>query len=283
MAPADVPLGLMPVLKVESADDGRLAGYRAVSDPELARAEGLFVAEGRRVVRRLLELQAAAPQSLLVTETARAALGDLVEARPDLPVYVVTPAVMSTVTGFHIHRGCLALAVRPPVPRWEDVATNSARLVVLEGVGDADNVGSAFRCAAALGVGGVLLGPRCADPLYRKAIRTSMAATLSVPYATAEPWPDVLVALQHRGWHVVGLTPAQDQEPLWEAAEGARRRRTALVFGHEGDGLTAQARAACGVLARIPMASGVDSLNVAVSVGVALYELARRPYAETES
>ena len=273
----------MPVVRVESAEDGRLAGYRVVSEPELARASGLFVAEGRRVVRRLLESSGAVPRSVLVTEPARQALADVFGAHPDLEVFEVPQAVMNAVVGFNIHRGCLALAARPPVLPWEDLATHASRLVVLEGVGDADNVGSTFRCAAAFGVGGILLGPACADPLYRKAIRTSMAATLSLPFALAEPWPDVLAELQFRGWHVVGLTPASDQEPLWEAAAAARHRRTALVFGHEGDGLTHAALGTCSVLARIPMAPGVDSLNVAVSVGVALYELARMPYAETES
>jgi tRNA G18 (ribose-2'-O)-methylase SpoU len=273
----------MPVVRVESAEDGRLAGYRAVSDPELARTHGLFVAEGRRVVRRLLEVSTAVPQSVLVTESARQSLADVLEARPDLDVFETPQAVMNAVAGFNIHRGCVALALRPPLPAWEELATRASRLVVLEGVGDADNVGSVFRCAAAFGAGGVLLGPACADPLYRKAIRTSMAATLSVPFAIAVPWPDVLAALQFRGWLVVGLTPRPDQEPLWEAGADARHRRTALVFGHEGDGLTRAALGACNVLARIPMAPGVDSLNVAVSVGVALYELARTPYAETES
>lgn len=273
----------MPVVRVESSDDARLGGYRAVSDPELARSHGLFVAEGRLVVRRLLEGSAAVVQSILVTDSARESLADAIGARPDLAVFEVPQAVMNAVAGFNIHRGCLALAERPVLPQWEDLSARTSRLVVLEAVGDADNVGSTFRCAAAFGVGGVLLGPACADPLYRKAIRTSMAATLAVPFAHASPWPDVLAALQFRGWHVVGLTPAASQEPLWEAAAGARHRRTALVFGHEGDGLTAAARGACNVLARIPMAPGVDSLNVAVSVGVALYELARTPYAETES
>ena len=273
----------MAVVKVDSADDGRLAGYRAVSDPELARSRGLFVAEGRRVVRRLLETPAAMPESLLVTEAARRSLADVIDVRPELTVYEVPQPVMDALTGFNIHRGCLALAARPTPPTWEDLSTRTARLVVLEGVGDADNVGSVFRCAAAFGAGGVLLGPACADPLYRKAIRTSMAATLSVPFALAEPWPDVLAALQFRGWHVVGLTPSANRPPLWEAAAGARHRRTALVVGHEGDGLTTAALGACSVLARIPMARGVDSLNVGVAVGVALYELARTPYAETES
>ena len=189
---------------------------------------------------------------------------------------------MNGIAGFNIHRGCLALALRPPLPPWEDLATHASRLVVLEGVGDADNVGSTFRCAAAFGAGGILLGPACANALARRSARRWRRRS-ACRSRMAEPWPDVLAALQFRGWHVVGLTPATGQEPLWEAAAAARHRRTALVFGHEGDGLTRAALSACSVLARIPMAAGVDSLNVAVSVGVALYELSRTPYAETES
>jgi tRNA G18 (ribose-2'-O)-methylase SpoU len=190
---------------------------------------------------------------------------------------------MNAVGGFNLHRGCLALAERPSRPSWAELAGRATRLVVLEAVGDADNVGAIFRCAAAFGAGAVLLGPSCADPLYRKAIRTSMAATLSVPFARAEPWPDALAALAAMQWNVVGLTPRADAPPLWEAAAAGRRRRVALVVGHEGDGLSPSALRACTALARIPMAPGVESLNVAVSVGVALYELTRRPYAETES
>ena len=233
--------------------------------------------------RRLIRFESLENRHLLAGVSGDISITNSGAYEGDLEVFQVPQAVMNDVAGFNIHRGCLALAGRPAPRAWEDVATHASRLMVLEGVGDADNVGSAFRCAAAFGVGGILLGPACADPLYRKSIRTSMAATLTVPFAVAQPWPDVLAALQFRGWHVIGLTPATDQEPLWEAAAGARHRRTALVFGHEGDGLTAGARAACTVLARIPMAPGVDSLNVAVSAGVALYELSRTSYAETES
>ncbi len=154
---------------------------------------------------------------------------------------------------------------------------------MLEGVGDADNVGATFRCAAAFGVGGVLLGPACADPLYRKAIRTSMAATLRCrsrwPSRGPTCWPRC--SSEAGTWWASRRRP--NRAPLWEAAAGARHRRTALVFGHEGDGLTRAARARCTHLARIPMTAGVDSLNVAMSVGIALYELPRTPYAETES
>jgi tRNA G18 (ribose-2'-O)-methylase SpoU len=265
------------ITEIASTDDPRLGGYRAVSEPDLARRQGLFVAEGRRVVERVLSQTALVSRSVLVTHAARLALAASLDARPEVPVLVVSQAVMNEVSGFDIHRGCLALVERPPRTSWQTVAENASRLVVLEHVGDADNVGSIFRCAAALGADGVLLGPACADPLYRKAIRTSMAATLSVPFADAEPWPDVLRALRRDGWDVVGLTP-HDGGTLWESAPTGTSQavRTALVAGHEGDGLSAAALAACSTRARIPMASGVDSLNVGVSVGVSLYELARR-------
>ena len=149
---------------------------------------------------------------------------------------------------------------------------------MLEQLGDADNVGSTFRSAAAFGVDAVLLGPGCADPLYRKAIRTSMGTALSVPFASLDtgtrPWPAALRTLRESGWRVVGLTPRGDCPPLWDVV-GESTRRLALVFGHEGDGLSEDALGACTHLARIPMAPGVDSLNVGVSVGVTLYDVTR--------
>jgi tRNA G18 (ribose-2'-O)-methylase SpoU len=270
------------VISVDSAGDERLSGYRAVSDPALARDRGLFVAEGRRVVQRLLQSPCLEIASMLVTRPAFEALQtspDALAARPDVPVYVVPQAVMNGVAGFPIHRGCLALAVRPALPPWETLALRGRTLVVLERLGDADNVGSTFRSAAAFGVDGVLLGPACADPLYRKAIRTSMGAALTVPFAHADsptqPWPVVLRTLREIGWHVIGLTPRADCAPLWETVSAGGTGRLALVFGHEGDGLSPQALDACTALARIPMAPDVDSLNVAVSVGVTLYDVTR--------
>ena len=272
-------MSAVPVISVDSADDVRLSGYRGVTDPALARDGGLFIAEGRRVVERLLQ-SAFVVESVLVTSPAYAALQTALalETRPDVTVYLVAQDVMNGVVGFHIHRGCLALARRPALPSWETLAAGARTMVVLEQLGDADNVGSTFRSAAAFGVDGVLLGPGCADPLYRKAIRTSMGAALAVPFALADdrtrPWPDALHVLRASGWHVVGLTPRADCPPVWDVVRDASSR-LALVFGHEGDGLSPQALDACTRLARIPMAPGVDSLNVAVSVGVALHDVTR--------
>jgi tRNA G18 (ribose-2'-O)-methylase SpoU len=265
----------MPAMVVRTLDDPGdelLSDYRSVPDPELAARRGLFVAEGRLVVTRLLRDSGLAARSALVTETAFRALRPALEARPGLPVYVVPQAVMNEITGFNIHRGCLAIGERPAPRDWRALARGT-RLVVVERVGDAANVGALFRNAAAFGAAAVLLGPACADPLYRKAIRTSMGAALVVPFATLDGWPAALRELRAGGHAVVGLTPSAAARPLRDLRAAVAGRPVALVVGHEGDGLTDDARGACEYHARIPMADGVDSLNVATAAAIALYEL----------
>ena len=168
---------------VESATDPRLALYRGVRDPELLRAHGVFIAEGRLVVRRLLESRFRT-RSVLVTPTARAELSDLLERLDDATlVYEADIDLFRQLAGFHVHRGCLAIGERPAPTPWRDVLRNARTVIVLEDVGNPDNVGGLFRAGAALGADAVLLSPGCADPLYRKSIRTSMAATLMLPFA----------------------------------------------------------------------------------------------------
>jgi tRNA G18 (ribose-2'-O)-methylase SpoU len=262
---------------IEDPLDSRLTDYRSVSDPHLAHRHRIFIAEGRLVVRRLLGDRRFVTRSVLVTEAARMALDDALAARPDVPVYVVPLGVMTGVTGFNLHRGCLAIAERPrPVP-WADLVSSARTLIVLERVANADNVGGVFRNAAAFGAEAVLLDPDSTDPLYRKAIRTSMGAALQVPFARAEPWPAVLRTLAARGFATLALTPASTAPSLAAAIADAAggSRPVALVLGHEGEGLTAGAIDACTHRARIPIASGVDSLNVAAAAAIALYELRR--------
>ena len=255
------------------AADPRLADYRGIPDPELARVRGVFVAEGRLVVRRLLGSRFVT-RSVMVTATALGSVADLLDANPCLPAFVVPQSVMNAVAGFNIHRGCLAIGERGASTAWDELARQDSPLVVLERVGNADNVGAAFRAAAAFAAGGVLLEAGCADPLYRKAIRTSMGAALQLGFAADVPWPDALIGLRSAGWAVVGLTLGAE-EPLASVLASVHGRRVALVLGHEGDGLTSQAAAACTHLARIPMPGAVDSLNVAMAAGIALYELQR--------
>jgi tRNA G18 (ribose-2'-O)-methylase SpoU len=263
------------VTPVTSLDDPRIADYQLVTDPAALLRAGLFVAEGRLVVRRLLESPRFRTQSVLVSPTAYMALADVLErVEPQCGIYVVEQALMSAVAGFHVHRGCLALAVRPPVTRYGEspIPAQARRLLVLEGVNNPDNVGGVFRSAAAFGVEIVVLGPGCGDPWYRKAIRTSMAATLQVPFvdATAE-WPRALVALRAAGVRLVALTPAAGAGTIDRLPRGLPR--VAVLVGTEGAGLSMEALAAADDRVRIPMRDGVDSLNLTVAASIAMYHM----------
>jgi tRNA G18 (ribose-2'-O)-methylase SpoU len=265
----------VPIIRVDDPLDHRLDDYRNIPDPELIAHRGIFVAEGRLVVGRLLAESGLITQSLMLTETARTALEHLLASRPDLPVFVVAQPVMNGVTGFNMHRGCLAIGERPRTTRWQDLAARARTIVLLEHVANADNVGGVFRNAAAFGVDGVLLGPTCTDPLYRKAVRTSMGATLSVPFARTEECPAAIRALRDAGFACMALTPSPGADTLRACVERLKGRRVAIVLGHEGHGLTDDSLAACDCRARIPMTGAVDSLNVGAATAVALYELGR--------
>ena len=262
----------MPVVTVNDPLDPRLGDYRNLSDAELLHHHGIFVAEGRLVVRRLLTSSRFAAKSVLVTQPAYEALSDLLDTC-DLPVHLASQEILNGVTGFNIHRGCLAIGYRGSQIDWRDLA-GVARIVLLERVGNADNVGAIFRNTAAFSGAAVLLDTASTDPLYRKAIRTSMGVALSVPFARLEPWPQALHTLRSLGITLIGLA-TDGSESIAAVAQRASGQRIALLLGHEGDGLTPQARDACDYLARIPMAPGVDSLNVATAAAVALYELSR--------
>lgn len=265
----------MPATPIASLDDRELAPYRELADADAIVRAGLFVAEGRWVVQRLLALPRAryVVRSVLVTPQALAALTASVTADQlaQVPVYVVDPVVMTAVVGFHLHRGCLALAERPPLTLLRATALSGLRRVlVLEGVNNPDNIGGLFRSALAFDVDLVVLGPGCGDPLYRKAIRTSMGATLDLPYAGADAWPEALDWLRAAGLHVLALTPAPDAVPLEQVPPPAR---VALVCGTESHGLTAHALARADRRVRIRTTDRVDSLNVTVAASIALHHL----------
>jgi tRNA G18 (ribose-2'-O)-methylase SpoU len=231
----------------------------------------LFVAEGRWVVQRLLARPQFVTQSVLVTPPAFAALFAESGEPANVPVYVVAQDVMEQVAGFNIHRGCLALARRPAVTWLDDQVLRAARRVlVLEGVNNPDNIGGLFRSAAAFDVDLVVLGPACGDPLYRKAIRTSMASTLDVPYVYAGDWPGDIARIASAGLHVVALTPAADAVPL-DAVNP--EPRMALLLGTEGAGLSTSALNLAHQRVRIATTDRVDSLNVTVAASIALHHL----------
>jgi tRNA G18 (ribose-2'-O)-methylase SpoU len=262
--------------RIESLSDERIAEYAHVANPAWLLDHGLFVVEGRLVVRRLLDADRFAVQSVLVTPAAVAALGSLlsVDRFRDLAVYVCEQDDLNQLAGFNFHRGCLALAKRPLDTVPLDQLAAAHRLLALEGVGNPDNVGGLFRVASAFGAGGVLLDPRSGDPLYRKAIRTSMGATLRVPFLRSNSWLDDLRWLQRSGTKLIALTPDRSATPLRAFAASMRSDQPlALMVGAEEPGLTNAALETADARVSIPISPDVDSLNVAVAAGIALATL----------
>jgi tRNA G18 (ribose-2'-O)-methylase SpoU len=258
-------------LRIADRDDPRVADYRAVSEPDLVRRRGLFIAEGRLVLQRLIRDRRCRLRSVLISPAASAALeADLATLDGDMPVFVANVDVLSDIAGFHIHRGCLAIAERPPEPALAAVLTTARTLIVLESVTDADNVGGVFRNAAAFGVDAVVLNAGCCDPLYRKAIRTSMGAVLRVPFVRVVEWPDDLQRMRDRGFTVAALTPQEPSVTLASFATDAGTAKVAWLVGSEGPGLSEAAVAASDVRVRIPIDPSIDSLNLAVATGIAL-------------
>jgi tRNA G18 (ribose-2'-O)-methylase SpoU len=261
-------------IRLESVTDPRVADYSAIGDAERIRGRGCFVAEGRLVVERLITDPRFNIRSLLLSEPARKALAPvLATLTVDVPVYICRPEDFVGVTGFNIHRGCLALVDVPPPVDIEHLLGRARTIVVLEDVANPDNLGGVFRNAAAFGADAVLLSPTCCDPLYRKAVRTSMAAVLKVPFGRLAPWPAALDRLRGRGFRVVGLTPRQPADAIDAFAARPRPERLALVVGAEGEGITAAADALLDERVRIPISRDVDSLNLAVAAGIALSRL----------
>ena len=281
------------IVVVDDPSDPRLADYARLTDVRLRTAlepaHGLFVAEGDKVIRRAV---AAGYQvrSMLVTRDKLAGLADLASACPG-PVYLVSDEVAEQVTGYRVHRGALASMARRALPTMTGLLSGTAdqprggqpgwprRIVILEDLVDHGNVGGIFRCAAALGVDAVILSPRCADPLYRRAVKVSMGAVLAIPYARMSDWRGGLAEIRAAGFALLALTPDQSAVPLDKLAPAGR---VALLLGTEGDGLSSRWLAEADTAVCIPMsmgamALGVDSLNVVAAAAIACHELARLP------
>lgn len=256
--------------RIDRLDDPRIAAYAQVGNPAWLRERGLFVAEGRLVVERLIEGARFEPVSLLLTPAALTALQPRLSVG-QVDVFVAAQAILNGITGFNFHRGCLALARRGLESSTATFA-GFTRVVALEGVGNPDNVGGIFRSAAALGVDGILLDPSSGDPFYRKAIRTSMGAVLRVPFARLHQWPKDLIDLRRDRSVLVGLTP-KAPVTIDDFAARSEAGGFVLLAGAEGSGLSAAALDACDMLVRIPIAPHSDSLNVVVAVSIALQRL----------
>lgn len=262
------------IFAIDDPDDPRIAAYRDVRERDLVGRKGRFVAEGRVVLNVLLgPLSRHRPLSLLVADKRLDSVADLLALVPKgVPVYAAAQPVIDAITGFHIHRGLLALGERSPMPPPETLVAGLGRralVVVLSAIANHDNMGGICRNAAAFGADAVILDADCCDPFYRKAIRVSVGAALTLPFARAANADAALDLLSAHGFQTLALSPAG------ALALGAVKRaeRVAAVFGAEGPGLAPAVIArATGV--RIAMAGGMDSLNVATASGIVLHHLA---------
>jgi tRNA G18 (ribose-2'-O)-methylase SpoU len=256
----------MPLIEIADAADPRLADFRDLTDADVRPdRRGIVIAEGVTAVERLI----GSPYRVRAIVGLRHRVAGL--STVDAPVYVVDKWTLSDVVGFHVTRGVLASADRLPARSPCALLTDTRRVAVLEALNDFENLGALFRNAAAFGVEAVLLDPHCADPLYRRSVRVSMGHVLRVPFAVLDDWPGGLKALQHRGFQILAMTPRTDAVPLRTVAPP---QKWALLLGAEGPGLSDAALAAADMLVRIPMAPGVDSLNVATAAAVAFADLA---------
>lgn len=273
----------MPVVEIQSAADERIDAYARLTEAQLrCRLEpekGIFIAESPKVIERALAA-GCMPLSLLTERGHLAQAQELIaDGGEDIAIYTGPSQELEKLTGFKLTRGVLCAMRRPSLPQVEDLLASAHRVAVLEGIVDHTNVGAAFRSAAALGVDAVLVTPSCCDPLYRRAARVSMGTVFQVPWTrigqTASDWPDAGMAeLARLGFKTAAFALTDDSialdDPCLDGVD-----KLAMVFGTEGDGLAARTIATCDYVVRIPMANGVDSLNVAAATAVAFWALCR--------
>jgi tRNA G18 (ribose-2'-O)-methylase SpoU len=275
MPPARQTSAVAEYVQVSEAGDPRLSDYVQLTDVHLRRslesAHGLFIAEGDKVIRRAIA--AGYPvRSLLVAADLLPSIADVAASLAGgVPLYVLPAEAAEQLTGYRVHRGALASMQRLPLPSPAEVLAGARRIVVLEDIVDHANVGAVFRCAAALGFDAVLLAPRCADPLYRRAVKVSMGAVLAMPYSRLSDWHGGLAGLQAAGFRLLALTPDASAIPI-DAVEPAGK--IALLIGGEGHGLSGRWLGQADQMVRIPMSRGVDSLNVAAAAAIACYQFA---------
>ncbi|MDQ1555291.1 MAG: hypothetical protein QOI02_293 [Actinomycetota bacterium] len=272
----------MHVVPIDSIDDDGLRDYARLTDVVLRRlsepADGLYIAESTKVIERALAA-GHQPRSVLLQEKFLAELGPILQPY-DVPIYLGSPELLESLTGFSMHRGALASMHRPPLKSVAETVKDARRIVVLEDIVDHTNVGAIFRSVAGLGADAVLITPRCADPLYRRSVRVSMGTVLQVPWTRLPDWPEGAAVLKDLGFHLAALALDDDAVDLDEFVASAPER-IALLLGTEGDGLSSAALMQADTTVTIPMMHGVDSLNVASASAVALYALSPRRRSST--
>ena len=271
------------IIEITDITRPELDVYARLTEPQLRSpraAGGLFIAESAKVIGYALDA-GCEPVSLLMERGQLSGQGGRIARRcGEAPVYVAGKELLSSLTGYALTRGILCAMRRPPLPEPEAVCTGAERIAVLEGITDTTNVGAVFRSAAALGADAVLLRPSCADPLTRRACRVSMGTVFQIPWTrlgrTATDWPEKgLARLRDMGFRTAALALSPEAVAV-DDPRLAAEPKLALLLGTEGDGLSPETVALCDYTVRIPMARGVDSLNVAAAGAVAFWQLCRK-------
>lgn len=265
----------MPRFAIQQLDDPRLAPYRDLPQNRPLREEGLFIAEGRMLVKRLLTSRYEV-DSIFVDESHADEVAAL--AGDAIPIYVAPHKLLDAAVGFHFHRGMLACGRRGPEPTLDSELgdrdqKDGLTIVVCVDIHDPENLGGILRNGAAFGVDAVVVSRQSIDPFYRRVLRVSMGAAFKLPIVTVDSVPEALSEL-HTKWNTPSAATVLD-ESAESLLEFERPARLGLVLGNEGRGLPDEVIAACSHRLTIPMRLGTDSLNVAVASGIFLHELTR--------
>ena len=258
------------LIALDDSRDERLRDYTDLRDVQLRQSveheRGIYIAEGAKVIERAVAA-GHEPKSLLLAPRWTETLADVLDAT-DAPAYLLDEKTIEKVTGFHVHRGALAAMHRPQERSVAEVLRGARRVLVAEDLVDHTNIGAIMRNVAALGFDAVLLSPRCADPLYRRSIKVAMGAVFTLPWARIDDWYGLPDLLREHGFTTYAMTLADDAVPI-DAVEPAER--SAIIVGSEGPGLSEHWQRASDHRVIIPMAAGIDSLNVAASTAIACW------------
>lgn len=269
----------MRVVTLESVEAPELDLFRNLTDVALrSRTEpeaGIYLAESAKVIRRALAA-GHEPVSVIMEPRWFDSVRDALAVHEQVTVYLGSQEVLESLTGFHVHRGAIAAFRRPALPDMRELIGNAKRIVVLDGIVDHTNVGAAFRAVAGLGADVVLVSEQSADPLYRRSVRVSMGTVLQVPWTRMPDWPSAKAVFAELGIHVAALALTDGAKDLRDFATRVPNR-LALVLGSEGHGLGSEALAAADTIVTMPMAHGVDSLNVASACAVAVWAVCASP------
>ena len=272
------------IIEITDLNDDRIGLFTRLTEAQLRNRlepeKGIFIAESAKVVRLALEM-GCKPVAYLMERRQLTNQGrEFIENAGSVPIFTADDEVLEGLTGYRLYRGVLAAMRRPKLPSVDEVLKNARRVAVLEGIVDSTNIGAIFRSAAALNVDAVLVTANCGDPLYRRAVRVSMGTVFQVPWArigeTNEDWPERgLEKLRDLGFKSAAMALSDDSVSIDDERLN-KEEKLCIVFGTEGDGLAKETIARCDYTVRIPMAHGVDSLNVASAAAVAFWQLRMR-------